>query len=229
MVRPERRPERDRFTTLIELLSDDSPAVYATVRDELERAPRMARPALRRAARSSQARLRVRARRILQVRSRHEVMRRLLGYAARGDVELEQALFLLGRLDRPDLDRRPYAKALDAMAAEVARRAARERDGFARPLALSQYLGNELGFIGSEADFTHPDNVHLHRAIERKQGMPLTLTAIYLFVARRAGLRTAPVALPGRVLLRIYAGRRSMLIDPFRGGCVRTRTDCMNP
>ena len=57
--------------------------------------------------------------------------------------------------------------------------------------------------------------------------MPLTLTAIYLFVARRSGIQAAPVALPGRVLLRLYAGRRSMLVDPFQGGRARTRMDCI--
>ncbi|HED64466.1 MAG TPA: hypothetical protein ENJ09_02815 [Planctomycetes bacterium] len=169
----------------------------------------------------------MRARAILAGRERGSTMRRLLGYAAKDEIDLERALFLLGRLDRSDLDTRPYERALDAMAEEVAERAARESDAFARPMVLSQYLGNELGFIGSEVDLTHPDNIHLHRAIERKCGLPLTLTAIYLFVARRAGIRAAPVALPGRVLLRLYAGKRALLIDPFQGGRARTRSDCI--
>ena len=70
--------------------------------------------------------------------------------------------------------------------------------------------------------------MHLHRALEKKRGMPLTLVAIYLLVARRAGLRAAPIALPGRVLLRLYAGPRSLILDPFLGGKARTRQDCVN-
>jgi regulator of sirC expression with transglutaminase-like and TPR domain len=221
------RGDRQRLEALIDLLGDESKAVYESVWEELVRAGRAADPVLQRATRSPRARVRARARRVLQARARGGVMRRLLGYAAREEVDLERALFLLGRLDRPDLDTRPYRKALDAMAAEVSRRAAREEDTFARPMVLSHYLGNELGFVGSETDFTHPDNVHLHRTIERKQGMPLSLVAIYLFVARRAGLKAAPIALPGRVLLRLYAGRRTMLIDPFQGGRARTRMDCI--
>jgi regulator of sirC expression with transglutaminase-like and TPR domain len=58
--------------------------------------------------------------------------------------------------------------------------------------------------------------------------MPLTLVAIYLLVARRAGLKAAPIALPGRVLLRLYAGPRSLILDPFLGGKARTRQDCVN-
>jgi regulator of sirC expression with transglutaminase-like and TPR domain len=119
-------------------------------------------------------------------------------------------------------------KALDAMGAAVRARLSAAPDERTAPLALAQYLGNELGFVGCETDFNHPDNVHLHRAIERKRGMPLTLVAIYLLVARRAGLRAAPIALPGRVLLRLYAGPRSLILDPFLGGKARTRQDCVN-
>ncbi len=209
----------------MELLADDSPAVWAQVRDELVQADARAVGLLRRAAKSPNARVRAKARRILAERARSRVLRRLVSYGIRRDIDLERALFLLGRLDLPNLDRRPYVRALDAMAARVRARASRETDPLARVASLAQVLGNELGFIGSEADFTHPDNIQLHRAIERKRGMPLTLTAIYLFVARRAGIRAAPVALPGRVILRLYAGRRSILVDPFQGGRVRTRAD----
>ena len=218
---------RDRFSAMLALLDDDSRAVVQAVRKELEQAPKSVEPTLRRAARDSRARVRARARQILAERARRSAMRRLLGYARQGDIELERALFLLGRLERPDLDTRPYRKALDAMGAEVGRRAAREPDAFARSMVLTQYLGNELGFIGSEVDFSHPDNIHLHRTIERKQGMPLTLTAIYLFVARRAGIEAVPLALPGRVLLRVEAGEdMHLIVDPFAGGRVRTRADC---
>jgi len=221
------RVERDRLMALVDLLADESPAIYRVVREELLAADRLADAPLARAAAGEDARIRGRARQILALRERQGVRRRLLGFARKDEIDLERALFLLGRLDRPDLDTRPYERALDAMAEEVARRAAREHDAFSRPMVLSQYLGNELGFVGSEADFAHPDNIHLHRAIERKRGMPLTLTAVYLFVARRARIQAAPVALPGRVLLRLYAGKRSMLIDPFQGGRARTRMDCI--
>lgn len=213
---------------LIELLSDESPAVHGPVRQQLIAAGRAALPALRRAARDPHARRRGRARTLLAHLERQEVLRRLAGYALRPDIDLERGLFLLARLDRPDFDRRPYVKALDAMGSAVRARMSATSDGPSAPLALAQYLGDELGFVGSESNFNHPDNVHLHRALEKKRGMPLTLVAIYLLVARRAGLRAAPIALPGRVLLRLYAGPRSLILDPFLGGKARTRQDCVN-
>lgn len=220
------RSHRARSAVLVELLGDESPAVHVPVRRQLETLGRRAVPALRRATRSPVARRRARARSVLAGLERRRVLRRILGYALRPDLDLERGLFLLARLDRADLDARPYRKALDAMGEEVRARMTAAPDGFAAPLALAHYLGNELGYIGSESDFSHPDNIHLHRVIERKRGMPVTLVAIYVLVARRAGIEVAPLALPGRVLLRLYAGKRSLILDPFQGGRARTRTDC---
>ena len=218
---------RRRLATVVELLSEDSPSVLAVVRRELESSGKAAFPALERAARAEDARLRSRARDLLAFLRRKQVYRRLLRAAARPELDLESGLFLLASLDRPRFDARPYRRALDAMANEVGKRARSDSENFAHPMALAHYLGNELGFVGGEEDFSHPDHIHLHRAIELKRGMPLTLTAIYLFVARRTGLKAAPLALPGRVMLRLYLGRRSMIVDPFQGGRARTRTDCL--
>jgi len=142
-------------------------------------------------------------------------------------LDLESAMWRLSRLENPHFDARGYRRALDAMGKAVRERFQAAPDGIAAPLALADYLGNELGYIGSEVDFDHPGNIYLHRAIERKRGMPLTLTVLYLLVARRAGIRAAAVPLPGHVLLRLEAGRRKLLIDPFHGGRLRTRGDCM--
>lgn len=222
------RAERARTELLIELLSDESQAVHGAVRERLIAIGRPALPRLRRAARSANASLRGRARTIVAFLERQQVLRRVAGYALRPDIDLERGLFLLARLDQPGFDRRRYVKTLDAMGSAVKARVAAAADSPSAPLALAHYLGDELGFVGCETNFSHPDNVHLHRALERKRGMPLTLVAIYLLVARRAGLRAAPLALPGRVLLRLYAGPRSLILDPFLGGKARTRQDCVN-
>ena len=184
---------------------------------------------LRRAARDDSARVRARARAILAELDWRGEWRRLARMSASGqELSLEAALFRMGRLEHPRLDARGYKLALDAMGKEVRARVADASDELSAPMALADYLGNELGYIGVEVDYDHPDNIHLHRAIERKRGMPLTLTAVYLLVARRAGLRAAAVPLPGHVLLRLYSGRRTLLIDPFHGGRMRTRADCIH-
>ena len=117
------------------------------------------------------------------------------------------------------------------MAAEIARRLPAKKAVSAdaelqRALALSHYLGEELGYGGSRGEFHHPDNIHLHRAIERRAGVPLTLSAIWVFVGRRVGIRTGFVPLPGHVMVRIYAGWQSAIVDPYHHGKRRTEAEC---
>ena len=183
---------------------------------------------LERAKGSEDARVRSQARQLLEALSQEEVLRRLQRHVAREwrEVsELESAFYLLGRLDRPELDARPYVKALDAMAQEVRRRTSHVQDDLRRGRVLVQYLAEELGFGGDVETYTQPDNVYLHRAIERRRGLPLTLCALYTFVASRCGLHTGIVPLPGHVMLRLYGPYNNLIVDPFHGGEARSQED----
>lgn len=222
-----RASARKRLAAMASLLADDSPHVWEQVRRHFEMSGKAAMPTLERSARSRRARVRGRARSILIQLDKQRAMRRLVRYVGRTDIDLERALFLLGRYHTPDLDPRPFQRALDSMASEVARRARRRTDALQRAQVLVEYLGQELDYGGSLADFHHPDNIHLHCAIKRRAGMPLTLCAIYLFVARRAGLHVAAFPLPGHVMLRLYGeGKKSLIVDPFHRGQVRTEREC---
>ena len=219
--------ERARLETLVELLGDASPTVLNEVRREFDRRGKGALVALRRAARHPSPQIRARARLLLLSRDRERVLRRLVGYAGRPEIGLESGLWILSRLEQPRLDMRPYLLALDAMAAEVIRRIEGKPPGLERAMVLPQYLGQELGYAGDEDDYDHPDNIYLHRAIERRRGMPLTLAALYQCIARRAGLSVAPVPIPGHVMLRLREGGKSALIDVFKGGERRTERDLL--
>ncbi len=159
--------------------------------------------------------------------TRLALVRRAARYASRTKLDLERGLWLLARFEEPELDIRPYVLALDAMAAEVLRRVDQKPATHERAIVLSQYLGRELGYKGDERDYHDPDNVYLHRAIVRKRGLPLTLSAIYLLVARRAGIHAAIVPLPGHVMLRLYGGDKNVIVDPFHQGAVRNERDLL--
>ncbi|HVS09918.1 MAG TPA: transglutaminase family protein, partial [Planctomycetota bacterium] len=195
-------PQR-RTTAIAALLGDPSPAVWDGVRSELARLGGAARPLLRRAARDGAPRARSRARSLLLGLERERASRRLIGYALRREVDLERGFFLLARFADPGADLRKALAALDAMGAEVQQRSESLPPGPERSLLLCEYLGRELGFAGDDEDYHHPENVHLHRVIERRRGLPLSLCALYLLVARRARIPAAAVALPGHVVLRL--------------------------
>jgi regulator of sirC expression with transglutaminase-like and TPR domain len=222
----ERRAREER--TFGSLLADDSPLVQREVRRELERRGRAAVPLLEAIARRGEPRARTAARGLLLARGRERVAARMLKLALAPTVDLERGLWLLSRFEEPELDVRPYVLALDAMAAQLLERIEARSPLEPRAPLLADYLGRELGYHGDSGDYHHPDNVYLHRAITRKRGLPLTLTALYLFVARRAGIRAAPVALPGHVILRVWEpDGRSTLLDPFQGGATLGERECL--
>jgi regulator of sirC expression with transglutaminase-like and TPR domain len=229
-IRGDRRPIHAgpaHLASLLELFGDPSATVWRGVRRELEELGREALPALRRLARHGSAIERARARLLLLRRGRARAARRLVRFVAAGATDLERGLLLLSRFEDPRFDARPTIAALDAFAAEVSRRLEPRRPGLDRSLELARYLGAELGFDGERDDYHHPDNIYLHRALVRRRGLPLTLTALYLCVARRAGISAAPVALPGHVVLRLHGHQRHALIDPFHAGRRIAERDCL--
>ncbi len=223
-------PARSAFPSesLIQLLDDDSALVRREVRRELELRGDRALPHLARAARRGDARVRARARLLLLQAERQQVARRIARFASGARIDLERGLMLLSRFLQPRFDARGTLCALDAMGAEVAQRIERRAPGAERALELARYLGRELGFTGDDQDYHHPDNVYLHRVIERRRGLPLTLSAVYRCVARRAGLTASLVALPGHVVLRLTEIDRHVLIDPFDQGRVISERDCLS-
>jgi hypothetical protein len=209
---------RARLGSLVELLEDPSPSVWACVAAEFGRLGRAARPGLRRAERDARPRVRLRARRLRLCASRAQAARRLARFAAGGPLELERALWLLGRFVEPEFDVRPHVVALDAMGAELSRRIEHLPPGKARARHLGLYLGQELGFRGVPSGSRTLEDALLHRAIVRKRGLPLTLSALYAGVGRRAGLDCRLVALPGRVILRVNGADGALFLDAFAGG-----------
>jgi regulator of sirC expression with transglutaminase-like and TPR domain len=197
------------------------------VRGQLEALGGAAFPALREAARGPSPRARARARQMLLHAGRRRAARRLARYVTRETLELERALLLLSRFHDPSLDLRPTLAALDALGAELAGRVEERPPGLERARQLVRFLGEEYGLDGDREDYHQPDNAYLHRALQRKRGLPLTLTAIYLLVARRAGVSAAAVPLPGHVLLRLHGVGQHLLVDPFRRGARVQERDCL--
>jgi regulator of sirC expression with transglutaminase-like and TPR domain len=97
---------------------------------------------------------------------------------------------------------------------------------FARLDALRVFLFDDLGFRGNVDNYDDPRNSYLDDVLERKLGIPLTLSILVIEVARRAGLSAEGVGLPGHFIVRIEESGRQLLVDPFHGGHIVTIEDC---
>lgn len=116
------------------------------------------------------------------------------------------------------------ARASDALALQTWGRAVAGRageDAESQLCALEKVLGKEAGFAGDTEDYLQPANSHLHQVIERRRGLPILLSAIWMEVGRRAGLDVAGIGLPGHFLVQV-GGADGPYADPFAGGAAVT-------
>jgi serine protease Do len=140
--------------------------------------------------------------------------------------DLLRAALLIARLDNEDLEIETYVKQVDRMAADI-RKGFAENDGDAERLAaLDKYLFTENGFHGSRTDYYHRANSHLNQVIDDREGLPITLSVLYIELARRIGLNVQGVGLPGHFVVKHVPEKGDeQLIDVFVAGKRMTRED----
>jgi regulator of sirC expression with transglutaminase-like and TPR domain len=146
---------------------------------------------------------------------------------------LAPAALVIARIECPRLDPDPYVARLDAMG-DAARRAIGGQEGEeggsakARIAALNAYLFDDLRFTGNRDRYEDPRNSCLNEVLDRRTGIPLTLSIVYLEVARRAGLLVEGVNFPGHFLVRCADGAAGghLVIDPFHAGAILSEHSC---
>lgn len=141
------------------------------------------------------------------------------------EIDLASAALLIAREEYPELDIPSYVERLDALASELGRRVA--ESGLERVAAgLAQLLSAEEGFRGNTNDYYDPKNSFLNDVLDRRTGIPISLSTVYIEVARRAGFSASGVGLPGHFLVRLADAGEGLLVDPFHGGAVVSEADC---
>jgi regulator of sirC expression with transglutaminase-like and TPR domain len=139
-------------------------------------------------------------------------------------LDVAEVGLLLALDEYPDLDVEAYLAELDGMAHE-ARRYVRG-DLAARVTGLCRYLFHEMGFHGNAREYYDARNSYLNEVLDRRTGIPISLSAVTMAIGARAGLTIHGVGLPGHFVVKAGDGSREELFDPFHGGRRLTRTDC---
>lgn len=133
-------------------------------------------------------------------------------------VDLVGAGLLLGRLEDPGVNVEAGRERVEELAAGFRRRVADVPQGLARVEALNRFLFEDRGFRGNVEDYYDPRNSFLADVLERRAGLPIALSLLYVEVGRRAGLPLRGVSFPGHFLVRYDAEGDVLFIDPFRQG-----------
>jgi regulator of sirC expression with transglutaminase-like and TPR domain len=136
----------------------------------------------------------------------------------REPIPLDEAALAIAAEEYPALDPAPYLAQLDALAARVRRTA----PGPLRPApalrALREVLVDEEGFRGNVEEYGDPRNSFLNDVLDRKLGIPISLSVVWMEVARRCGLALRGVGFPGHFLAKVETAGLDVFVDAFHGG-----------
>ncbi|HEY9763123.1 MAG TPA: SirB1 family protein [Trichocoleus sp.] len=141
-------------------------------------------------------------------------------------INLAAAALYIAQEAYPNLDVEAYLNALDRMANEVRERLPEEAYPLKIIRTLNQYLFAEQGFAGNTENYYDPRNSFFNDVVDRRRGIPLTLSLVYLEVARRIDFPMAGVGLPGHFLIRPVLEEMAIFVDPFHSGEIMFEEDC---
>jgi len=144
--------------------------------------------------------------------------REFVALAAREPVPLARGALLIAKEEYPALDVEKYLNVLLALGRQGEPLVRAGANTVERVERLSHFLFEQQGFAGNVDEFDDPRNSFLNDVIERRQGIPISLSVIYIEVGRRLGLNLHGVSFPGHFLVKAVDERGELIIDPFNQG-----------
>ncbi len=137
------------------------------------------------------------------------------------EIDLARTALLIAKTEYPALSLERYLFRLDQLAAEAgARRLA--RDPLGRLHRLREYLFEKVGFRGNAEEYFDPRNSFLNDVLDRKLGIPITLSLVLMEVGQRLGLDIKGIGLPAHFIVGVEIEGDQVLLDPFHGGTLLT-------
>lgn len=156
-----------------------------------------------------------------------EARRRFREYAD-GEITTEnlaQGALLIALEDYPGLDVSHYLDELDGLAARVEKRCGSGEPPVFRLGHLHAEMFDVDGYTGDATNYYDPRNAYLNEVIDRKSGIPITISIVFLHVATKLGFKAAGVGLPGHYIVKVQFELNEVYVDPFHGGTTLTMAE----
>ncbi len=151
--------------------------------------------------------------------------REFVSIASREPVPLIRGALLIAKEEYPSLDVKLYLDRISELAREAEPIVRAGSNTVEQVQLLSHFLFEQKGFEGNRDEFSDPRNSFLNDVIERRKGIPITLSVLYLEIGRRLGLNLFGVSFPTHFLVKAVDERGELVIDPFYGGAILSLRD----
>jgi len=140
-------------------------------------------------------------------------------------IDLAHACLLIAQDAYPGLEVERYLGDIERMAMRLRGRMPQTLAAEERVAALNEFLFEDLGYRGNTEAYYDPRNSYLNEVMERRTGIPITLSILYLEVGKRLGLNLKGVSFPGHFLVKLAVKRGQLVLDPFTGGEAQSEAD----
>ncbi len=141
-----------------------------------------------------------------------------LGLIDDEDIVLDEAALSLARLERPGIDLAPSHTLLNAMETQLSEVGSDAETPGERASALASVLADAFGFAGDSENYDDPANADFITVLDRRRGLPVSLSILWVAMARRLGWSANVLDVPGHVLVVVGAEAAPVIVDPFAGG-----------
>jgi regulator of sirC expression with transglutaminase-like and TPR domain len=206
---------------LLSLLDDTSPAVRRGLLARFTHLGPAAAPFLQTIARGSNRIMARHAAWFLDELKFSDPVAEFRGFIRSQNYELETGAMLLARTVAPRLDAGECCTQLDAIATRCRELIVEPSSAREKCRVLNRVMFHEWGFHGNVEHYTDPRNSFIDQVLQRRTGIPLSLSVIYLLVAGRLGIELEPVGLPGHFIVGCFTDDLPFFIDPFDRGVFR--------
>ena len=217
-----------QLSAMLILLADEDPAVHGHIRARLEAGGEAVFQFLEHHRLHPDPTIRRRVLELIHDRAAARYDNQFLAFIlSHGEqFDLEEAIWAFTLTRFPEINVAAFRAQLDDWAAMARDRLLPSATGEETLLALNHVLFEELGFRGAEDDYYNPLNSYVNCVMDSRRGIPISLSAIYLCVARRLGLPVAGIGMPGHFVCRYQTPREEFYIDAFHRGQLLSRVDC---
>lgn len=215
---------------LLKLLTDEDPSIVETVRNQILSYGEEAISWLRPYAFSEDSVLRRRVKGIIRILQRQAADIRFLSFCLTHGrtMSLEDGIWALSQTRYPEISPLGYSALLDQFAADIRNALPSDRCGPEPVLAtINEYLFGKLKLRGDSKNYYDPANSYLTQVLDRRKGNPISLSVIYLLVARRLQLPVIGIGMPAHFLCRYQSSSGVYYVDAFHKGKLLTKADCV--
>lgn len=215
---------------LIKLLDDEDEGIYTNIRERFISHGDVSTDYLRNYTEDTNLLLRKRANEIISTINIEKLEKKFAILSSKKDI-LEEAVLLIAEFGYPGYDKQRYKDKLNRMADDIRSNLLEinskisELSAVSIINAINAYLFDERKFAGNTDDYYNPDNSYINRVIDTGLGLPISLSVIYILLAKRLKLPVFGVNLPGHFIVKYVDKDEEYYIDPYNSGVIVSKDE----